>query len=270
MSNKVRCLAVRQPWAWAIVAGAKTIENRSWSTDYRGPIVIQASTTKAAVNQLARSATPRLPPLPVAYSALIGVVDLLDVVPMSEQLEENPWAWGPYCWRLGNARAFAEPIPAKGKLNLYSLGDELVPPVQAALATARPLHIDGDGSAWVGAMSRMADEQERLDGLFSSYLAVEDGANALRVAERIFAIRPSADAHINRGIALGLTEEFDAALVALNAGLALDPDNVRAYAVRALVYDQLGEDELAERDRARVAELEPEAGGASEEQEEGE
>jgi hypothetical protein len=43
MKSDIRCLAVRQPYAWAIMAGAKDIENRSWTTDYRGPIVLQAS-----------------------------------------------------------------------------------------------------------------------------------------------------------------------------------------------------------------------------------
>ena len=51
--------------------------------------------------------------MPFEYSALIGVVDLIDVVPISEELESNPWAWGAYCWRVGNARRFVEPIPAK-------------------------------------------------------------------------------------------------------------------------------------------------------------
>lgn len=35
-------LSVRQPWAWAIISGGKTIENRSWTTPYRGPLLIHA------------------------------------------------------------------------------------------------------------------------------------------------------------------------------------------------------------------------------------
>jgi hypothetical protein len=35
-----RTLTVRQPWAWAIARGHKDIENRSWTTRYRGPIAI--------------------------------------------------------------------------------------------------------------------------------------------------------------------------------------------------------------------------------------
>lgn len=38
-----RILSVRQPWAFAIARGWKPIENRSWPTDYRGPLLIHAS-----------------------------------------------------------------------------------------------------------------------------------------------------------------------------------------------------------------------------------
>jgi hypothetical protein len=91
----MRCLAVRQPWAWGIIVGGKDIENRSWSTEYRGVVVIQASSTKTEVNRLAKA--KGLPALGLVHSALIGVVDLVDVVPLSESLEANPWAWGPQC-----------------------------------------------------------------------------------------------------------------------------------------------------------------------------
>jgi len=29
-ANEMRCLSVRQPWAWAIIYAGKTIENRTW------------------------------------------------------------------------------------------------------------------------------------------------------------------------------------------------------------------------------------------------
>ena len=35
-------LSVRQPWAWAIVNGFKDVENRSWATAYRGPLLLHA------------------------------------------------------------------------------------------------------------------------------------------------------------------------------------------------------------------------------------
>ena len=36
------CLSVRQPWAWLIVNGIKSIENRTWRTKFRGRILIHA------------------------------------------------------------------------------------------------------------------------------------------------------------------------------------------------------------------------------------
>lgn len=40
-----RILTVRQPWAWAIIHGGKTVENRvrNISGDYRGPVLIHAA-----------------------------------------------------------------------------------------------------------------------------------------------------------------------------------------------------------------------------------
>src|SRR4051794_18968482 len=39
-----RVLSLKQPWAWAVSAGKKKVENRSWNTPYRGTVYIHAST----------------------------------------------------------------------------------------------------------------------------------------------------------------------------------------------------------------------------------
>jgi hypothetical protein len=41
MQNKV--LSIKQPYAMLICAGIKTVENRTWKTDYRGKLLIHAS-----------------------------------------------------------------------------------------------------------------------------------------------------------------------------------------------------------------------------------
>lgn len=38
----MRAITVKQPWAWAIAHGGKSIENRSRGTTYRGPLAIHA------------------------------------------------------------------------------------------------------------------------------------------------------------------------------------------------------------------------------------
>lgn len=44
---RMKYLTVRQPWAWLLVNGHKDIENRSWPTKYRGPLLIHAAQQKA-------------------------------------------------------------------------------------------------------------------------------------------------------------------------------------------------------------------------------
>jgi hypothetical protein len=39
-----RALSIRGPWWWFILHGGKTIENRNWNTNFRGPFLVHAST----------------------------------------------------------------------------------------------------------------------------------------------------------------------------------------------------------------------------------
>lgn len=39
----MKALTLHQPWASLVAVGAKTIETRSWSTSYRGPLAIHAA-----------------------------------------------------------------------------------------------------------------------------------------------------------------------------------------------------------------------------------
>ena len=45
-----RALTVKQPWASLLVAGIKTVENRTWTTKYRGPLAIHAALSIALRN----------------------------------------------------------------------------------------------------------------------------------------------------------------------------------------------------------------------------
>jgi hypothetical protein len=38
----MKALSIQQPWAWLIVNGHKALENRTWRTNYRGPVLIHA------------------------------------------------------------------------------------------------------------------------------------------------------------------------------------------------------------------------------------
>ncbi len=94
-----RVLTVRQPWAWAIVAGHKTVENRTGNlaARYRGPVAIHSALTFDESAEEANPATLQAamsewldehdPPDGARphdwpwrqHGAIIGVVDLVDV-----------------------------------------------------------------------------------------------------------------------------------------------------------------------------------------------
>jgi hypothetical protein len=268
MSEAIKCLVVRQPWAWALVAGTKDIENRSWTTDYRGPIVIQASGSKAIVNHVINSSTVPLPPMNFDYGALIGVVDLLDVVPLSESLESNPWAWGPYCWKVGNARRFAKPIPAKGKLKLYALASDLADRARAAITEAGAVRPDSTAEAWIKAITQFGnDERSRNDGLMDSYVELNDNSNYLRLAEHAVSRWGDAMTFLDRGIAKQVNGDLTGALADVNHGIDMEPGAARGYMMRSHVYDA-----LADSDRVKVNKIDPEyavACGVTEEADEG-
>lgn len=259
--NSMRCLAVRQPWAWALVTGAKDVENRSWTTDYRGPVIIQASAGKTLVNHFAKS-DPTLPKVPFAFGALIGVAELVNVVPLSQDLETNPWAWGPYCWRFTNARMFVEPIPAKGKLNLYTLPQDVAARVQSQIDSAFTHRRAPEENAWIDAITRQDSPEERVVTLYDNYVQLEDQGSAFRLGDQLIAAKGTAEGYILRANArlLGPHPDPMTALVDVNQAIGMDPDDARGYLVRSRAYET-----LATIDRDKAVELDP---GLGEEEDE--
>jgi len=256
-AEALHCLVVRQPWAWAIISCAKDIENRSWTTDYRGPLIIQAGAAKTDVNRMVKTGGSAVPRINFAYGSLIGVVDLIGVAPLSEDLEKNPWASGPYCWQLENPRCFAEPIPAKGKLKLFTLPPSLTPDVRAAVASAREVKADAAASAWVDFMTRTTKEARHWQ-LFYNYIDLNDAFNLMRMAEKAVAENGNSQAFTDRALAQCLSANNEVALADVCHAIDLDPLNSRAFRVRSIIYRALGKAKLAKADERRADEL-PEA-----------
>ncbi len=119
-----KALAVRQPWAWAIVHGGKDIENRTTPAVNHGMdprrIAVHASkhmTRDEYERARAFMATigvdcPR--PDALIRGAIIGAVTVTAVVNESE----SPWFFGPRGLVLSDAVA-VEPIPASGMLGYF-------------------------------------------------------------------------------------------------------------------------------------------------------
>ena len=130
----MRALSIHQPWAWAILQAGKTVENRTWSTKYRGPSLVHASKCRASYDQekpLDWKAMygVELPPWEeLVTGAVVGVVDLVDCVSptSSRAIRLNPWTEGPVCWVLANPRPLPQPVPFRGAQLLFEVPDELV------------------------------------------------------------------------------------------------------------------------------------------------
>lgn len=82
--SKLPVLSIRQPFAWPAVNGIKDIENRSMRTHHRGPLLIHASKSRAALDpgslrywsKLAKVALPEN----YEFGGVIGMVQLVDCV----------------------------------------------------------------------------------------------------------------------------------------------------------------------------------------------
>ena len=117
-TGESRVLTVRQPWAWAIIQGGKDVENRSWPTKHRGPLLIHAGSAfeRDGYETVKRLAT--VPPPPAnefVHGAIIGVVELVDCV----QDSDSDWAVaGQWHWCLSRPRKIGA-VPCPGKLGLW-------------------------------------------------------------------------------------------------------------------------------------------------------
>ena len=107
-------LTIKQPWAWAIIHAGKDIENRDWITRYRGPLLIHAGAKLHDYRQLPRGVKAPLEE-DMTFSAIIGVVDLVDVVEKSR----SKWFMGSYGWVLRNPQTLRKPVPCTGRLGLW-------------------------------------------------------------------------------------------------------------------------------------------------------
>jgi hypothetical protein len=122
----MKTLSVRQPWAFAILHLGKDIENRSWPTDYRGPLAIHASKRidREAVGDLndRLEGVVNIDDHELVTGTVVGIVDLIDCLPPNGWGDESPWAEpGQYHWLLSNPRPLEQPIPCLGKLGLFEV-----------------------------------------------------------------------------------------------------------------------------------------------------
>lgn len=127
----MKALSFIQPWAWLIVHGHKDVENRTWFSQYEGPLLVHASkgmtrAQYAAAAEVVDSINRTRPPeaaIALPPSSAIdrgGIVGRVTMVTCRTRVD-SPWFFGPYGFVLRNA----EPLPFrpfKGMLGFFDVG----------------------------------------------------------------------------------------------------------------------------------------------------
>lgn len=123
----MKALSVKQPFAFQIANGEKTIELRSWQTDYRGKLLICASKSEKDVwVKSSEVGEHRLP-----AGVMMCVVDLVDIkkcfntpyyqkASCCDYVEHGIWGWV-----LENPRDVMLK-PVNGRLRLFDVDDNLI------------------------------------------------------------------------------------------------------------------------------------------------
>lgn len=127
----MKVLSLVQPWATLIALGEKSIETRSWKTNYRGTIYLHASGKtdrdflKNDIVQLS------LKDSDVPNGKIIAKCELIDCIEMTDEFinqikkDKKEYTFGfyekrRYAWILANIQKLETPIEVKGKLGLWN------------------------------------------------------------------------------------------------------------------------------------------------------
>lgn len=134
----VKAISLWQPWATLAATGAKGYETRSWSTNYRGALIIHAAKRwtedeiaycwrepfRSTLKDLGFTKLDQLP-----LGALLGLVTLTavhrteDVAPTITTRERcfGDFTPGRFAWKLENPMPFSEQIPYRGSQGLFDV-----------------------------------------------------------------------------------------------------------------------------------------------------
>lgn len=118
VGGKMKTLSIKQPFAEMIVSGKKTIEVRSWNTQFRGEFLVHAS-MQPDRKAMKRFGYTNLP------TGIIGKVTLVDVKEYTDDFEADKDKhharsdYGKFGFVLSTPVRLKEIIPAKGRLGFW-------------------------------------------------------------------------------------------------------------------------------------------------------
>lgn len=106
----MKAITIKQPHAQLILLGEKTIELRSWTTKYRGPLLICAGAR---------------PELDLAYPTgvalcIVDLDEITDFLPEHSSAARSRWRRGLKSWHLRHARPVRQ-FPVRGQLGFFEV-----------------------------------------------------------------------------------------------------------------------------------------------------
>ena len=129
----MKVLSLKEPFATLIKNGIKTIETRSWKTNYRGKLYIHASSTKMPKEYKNNKELMALVnEEDLSYGTIICSCELVDCIEMTNEFVNNiknnrkneyitgKYSQGRYAWILKNIEVLDNPIEAKGHLGIWN------------------------------------------------------------------------------------------------------------------------------------------------------
>ena len=131
----MKVLSLKEPYASLIKEKIKTVETRSWKTNYRGELYIHASQSKSPINnKRLKSLTKNIELNPGHILCKCNLVDCIYMTKeyVEQMKKENydeyicgEYKEGRYAWILKDIVPLKEPIKVKGQLNVWNYHNEI-------------------------------------------------------------------------------------------------------------------------------------------------
>lgn len=149
----MKAITICQPYAHLIMLPEtdprhKRVENRTWPTNYRGPLAIHAGKSRAWLDPgesetgEGRHNNYGILVSRMVFGCILGTCELLDCIRYddlglgnrtSAQLHAKyPWladhqhASGPWCFVLGRVKRLEKPVPFRGAQGFYEIPDSIL------------------------------------------------------------------------------------------------------------------------------------------------
>lgn len=130
----MKALSIRQPYAWAIVMGFKDVENRSWATNHRGPVLIhaglreQSADVEDVLRRVADQTGTALTLIRNSYHTLGARGAIVGAVTITGDTNSHPSAWftGPRGFVLEKPARAITPVACRGQLGFFTVPADVI------------------------------------------------------------------------------------------------------------------------------------------------